>query len=612
MSEKYPPRRLPRNRDYPGYQFYCTLIRKDGGAESCFCFAVLCVIDWLKQRLRETNVIPEQITRLPERQKASEIRPADLESFTISSGFSAYAVSLPGHGIWTLRLKEPDSDTDQRKAFPGRFFATNVGFRIMDENRVELGIRIDVTEPEEASEVDYAFRPGFVRYLYAEPDLLLAQVSALPYQQAVPVEDDEQMKALRCVLDSSEALLPVVVVTQAARLSAEKKEPVFSRTAFPAVQGAPASRPAPPVFAAGPVLEFYYPFSADNIASHSFGHAVTFRVSEKMRAALAKRLKKDYTPGDILFVEPKRFGGRVRVLGKDEKDVAGQIRTLTHSYSKNRKYSFGDVQFEFDARNIESREMISRIRSSGNMKDEEKLNALNQTIDGLQKENEKMVRKISQLREQLLSEFKRGEDAEKARTDQLYKDFDHCEEELRKARAWNQQLERENREARANRGAVETMRGLAEMPRTNGDVVNYFINVFGDRIVFTERGVRTACKCGIKADGLWFYLYQMATALCDIHRAGRPDVEKEFFHATGIEAAMGEGSQSRKDNKIMSLRKDVYEGKELWVEPHVKLSAQKAGAEHQRIYYCYDQEIDKIIVGWVGDHMRTYGTQFVN
>lgn len=612
MSEKYPPRRLPRNRDYPGYQFYCTMRSKNGSAESCFCFAVLCVVDWLKQRLRETNVIPEQIARLPEKRKASEIRPADLESFTISSGFSAYVVSLPEHGIWTLRLKEPDSDTEQRKAVPGRFFATNVGFRIMDENQVELGIRIDVTEPEEASEVDFAFRPRFVRDLYAEPDILLSQVSDLPYQQAVPVEDDEQMKRLRCVLDSSEALLPVIVVTQAARLSPEQQKPLFGRAPFSTAPVMPGSRPAPAVFASVPMLEFYYPFSADDIASHNFGHAVTCRASEKMHAALAKRLKKEYDPGDILFVEPKRFGGHVRVLGKDEMDVTKQVWKLAHGYSKNRKYSFGDVRFEFDARNIESREMISRIRASGNMRNEENLKQLNLTIDKLQEENEKMVLKISGLREQLLSEFKRGEDAEKARIEQLYKDFDDCEEELRKARAWNQQLDRENREARAVRGALEAFRGMAEMPRTNENVVSYFINVFGDRIAFTERGVRTACKCGIRAEGLWFYLYQMATALCDIHRGGRPDVEKEFLHATGIEVAMGEGSQSHKDGRIMALREDVYEGKKLWVEPHVKLSAQKAGAEHQRIYYCYDQEIDRIIIGWVGDHMRTYGTQFVN
>ncbi len=104
----------------------------------------------------------------------------------------------------------------------------------------------------------------------------------------------------------------------------------------------------------------------------------------------------------------------------------------------------------------------------------------------------------------------------------------------------------------------------------------------------------------------------MATTLYDLHHANKLDVASEFLAATGTEVAMSEGSQSRKDNKIMNLRVDVYKGKEVSMEPHVKLRAQKAGAEHQRIYYCYDLEFDRIIIGSVGEHLRTAGTIHVS
>ena len=155
---------------------------------------------------------------------------------------------------------------------------------------------------------------------------------------------------------------------------------------------------------------------------------------------------------------------------------------------------------------------------------------------------------------------------------------------------------------------METFRNMPELPRTNADVIEYFQKVFGDRIAFTERGIKTGCKCDIRAEGLWYYLYHMATSLYEIHHEGKPDVVAEFLHAAGIEVAMGEGSSSRKDNKIMALRKDTYDGKEISVEPHVKLNAQRAGTEHQRIYYCYDAELSKIIIGWIGDHLDTAGT----
>lgn len=638
MPEVYQPRKLPRNREYPGYQFYCTVEKEGSDASGCFCFVVLCVIDWLKGRLRETGMIPVEISSLPGRERFGKVSVSDFLSFTVSSGFSAYVVSLPGHGIWTLRLKEPDSDTEQRKAVPGRFFATNVGIRMLDDRRVELGIRIDVTDPEGIPEVGFAFRPAFVRYLFATEGLVLSQGASLPYDKAVIVENEEQMTGLRAVLDSSEWTLPLVLITQGIRLPKEEPASLFNRVSFSPVMPVAAKSPsgasanlspginvgfsavvsspfsASPAGAVGagfagvPVLEQYYPFDADEIASHGFGYAYTCRVSEKVHGSLAKRLKKDYAPGDILFVEPKRYGGNVKAIGKEEKDVPGLIKQWTRSYSKHRKYSFGDVQFEFDARNLEQREIVERIRASSELKAEEKLAELNKVIEQLQDENEKRVRKINELKEQLLSEFERGEAAEKLRTDQLLEDYDRHEDEIRQVRARNLQLEQENREARCLKNAVETLRDLPEMPQSTEDVVFWFRNVFGDRVAFTERGLKSACKCDIRPDGLWYYLYHIATSLFEIHHGGSTDVEKDFYHATGIEVAMNEGSQSHKDSKVMNQRADVFEGKEISIEPHVKLLPAKTGADFQRIYYCYDHELDLIIIGSVGEHLKTAGT----
>ena len=612
MPETYLPRKLPRNREYPGYQFYCTLQMKESDAESCFCYAVLCVVDWLKERLRGTNVIPEQISRLPEREKFQDVRADMLESFTINSGFSAYVVSLPRHGIWALRLKEHDSNTDTRTAVPGRFFATNVGLRIDGDTQVELGIRIDVTEPEEAEEIDFAFRPKLLRYLFEAEGMSLSQVCALPYQKAIEVESEEQMKLLRSILDSSEGAMPLILVTQAVRLQETPNALLLERPPFLSVR----SDPVPGLFSAPPahmpLVEYCYLFDANDIASHNFGYAITCKISEKQHDALAKRLKKDYTPGDILFVEPKRFGRNVRVLGKDGKDNVKQAWKLAHCYSKNRKYSFGDIQFEFDARNVENRELIRRIRESGEMEAEEKLAQLNQKIDELQEENEKRVQKINELKEQLLSEFRRGEAAEKHNNEQFYEEFDQLEKELRILKARNTQLEQEGRDARAIQFTVETYRSMAELPRTNADVIDYFKKVFGTRIVFTERGIKTGCKSDIKPEGLWHYLYQMATSLFDIHHNGRPDVESEFLHAAGTEIAMGEGSQTNKGGKFRKMREDTFEGKEIYAAPHVKLDTQLAGAENRRIYYCYDRELDRIIISWIGLHLDTAGTMHMS
>lgn len=151
-----------------------------------------------------------------------------------------------------------------------------------------------------------------------------------------------------------------------------------------------------------------------------------------------------------------------------------------------------------------------------------------------------------------------------------------------------------------------------KLPRNREDVIRYFRTVYGDRIAFTERGFRSGCRSDVRAEGLWYYLYQMATVLFAIHHSGKPDVENEFLHATGIEAAMGEGSQTNKGGKFRKMREDVYEGKEIRVAPHVKLDAQRTGAENRRIYYCYDRELDRIIISWIGTHLETAGTMHMS
>lgn len=104
----------------------------------------------------------------------------------------------------------------------------------------------------------------------------------------------------------------------------------------------------------------------------------------------------------------------------------------------------------------------------------------------------------------------------------------------------------------------------------------------------------------------------MATSLYELHSSNTPDIEDQFMRLTGIEIAMGEQSQTHNDSKLMRLRDDTYKGKSISIEPHVKISSQRAGIDYQRIYYCYDRELSMIIIGHVGDHLKTYGSMFIS
>jgi hypothetical protein len=107
---------------------------------------------------------------------------------------------------------------------------------------------------------------------------------------------------------------------------------------------------------------------------------------------------------------------------------------------------------------------------------------------------------------------------------------------------------------------------------------------------------------------LWACLFRAARIQAELYRSGVRDVDVAFRHSTGWELAPTEGSETRNNPSLMNLRKDTYEGRELSFEPHIKFpkSARKTGAQYQRLYYAYDSQTRKIIVGCVGDHLENY------
>ncbi len=134
---------------------------------------------------------------------------------------------LMGDGIWSLRLKEPDIGTDERPPVSGRFFTTRVGLRLNEKGYTELGIRIDVTDPaSEEKEVDFAFRPGFVRALAVQPSVCFTQVRELGYGCLLRVDTPEEYKKFLFMLDNEDNQLPLVVFTHYRR--GEKKAPSVS------------------------------------------------------------------------------------------------------------------------------------------------------------------------------------------------------------------------------------------------------------------------------------------------------------------------------------------------------------------------------------------------
>jgi hypothetical protein len=130
------------------------------------------------------------------------------------------------------------------------------------------------------------------------------------------------------------------------------------------------------------------------------------------------------------------------------------------------------------------------------------------------------------------------------------------------------------------------------------------------RLVITEEALKTAedygeCKCVNEA---WQMLVHLSETLHPLKFTGdENDFEGSFKAKTGFDLAMTEGKMTKDDSKLMRLRKLQYGGRDHDISPHVKHGNQEP--KLVRIYFAFDQEVRKIVVGHIGRHIPNYTTK---
>jgi hypothetical protein len=70
---------------------------------------------------------------------------------------------------------------------------------------------------------------------------------------------------------------------------------------------------------------------------------------------------------------------------------------------------------------------------------------------------------------------------------------------------------------------------------------------------------------------------------------------------------MNEGKLTQKDKKLMRLRMLVHDGKEYDITPHLKHHNNEP--KSVRIYFAFDEDAKKIIVGHIGRHIPNATTK---
>lgn len=209
--------------------------------------------------------------------------------------------------------------------------------------------------------------------------------------------------------------------------------------------------------------------------------------------------------------------------------------------------------------------------------------------------------------EQDIRQARAQAEEQRSLADAMAADVDMLEQDLGNQRAKTNQLQHALRLAEAKGG---TQAGQFKLPETLAELCVLHGNLYGDRIVYLPQAMKEArAYDGFKhLEKAWDMLNSMAFALHEMRFVlkGGMDGEwnKRFQERTGYELAISEGKQTKADPALMRLRKVVHEGKTYDIEPHIKWGNQSP--KMLRVHYAFDEELQKVIIGYVGPHMRNY------
>ena len=215
-----------------------------------------------------------------------------------------------------------------------------------------------------------AYRPAFLRSLFAASKLRLRQAELLNYDKAHRVPYSRALRRLTELLDSPDRLMPVIVLTYGTQQVniQQLMTRLDERLGLTDQPGSFSERLNqldlfPETLSMGqPMLAW----DADYMALHTFGYAHVYVIEENQFDIFSQKMDmEELRPGDMLWIEPKRYGGARRIIRCGLSDGAERLERVrndilreAHCYSKRREVDWEPLVFELQLRRMEVEERL--------------------------------------------------------------------------------------------------------------------------------------------------------------------------------------------------------------------------------------------------------------
>ncbi|MBN2686017.1 MAG: hypothetical protein JXR40_12110 [Pontiellaceae bacterium] len=146
---------------------------------------------------------------------------------------------------------------------------------------------------------------------------------------------------------------------------------------------------------------------------------------------------------------------------------------------------------------------------------------------------------------------------------------------------------------------------IRNLPTTLEDVLRSVGGLFPESLLIATPAIRSSREYkGFTDISLaWSCLWSIATQLHKLYcNESSLDIERRFREISGFELALNEGRLTNRNKKLTQLRKINIGDKEFDITPHVKAGGNKE-PKCLRVYYAWEQESQKLVIGHCGAHL---------
>lgn len=298
----------------------------------------------------------------------------------------------------------------------------------------------------------------------------------------------------------------------------------------------------------------------------------------------------DHFPAD----EFKCFGGAVRIYAP-RPNFAEQADSYNHRFFSYRQVQEYGEEYFYGILRRALAEDIHFWETSIRLDDIKRLNRMSMRERQAKRERAEFENStLDEVAEMIDAADKRAENAE-TDLDNIMDELKDCKKRLH---------ETENR-MNAYAHSLEAMMSV-ELEQTLNDIpdlslekiAQLFVKAYPERLDFSKRGWDSLTNCVTAPDVFWHALHSICTVLHPLYSETGTPIVQAFNNQTRLTLTLKESETTENNDSLMRQREDEYQGRRLFIEPHIKSgNGDPSSPKFVHIYFNRDEKTGRLVIG---------------